>query len=122
MESGIELMEYHILALHQDQDVIEEALKRSLPRARRPRLSPAEVGVSTAIHNPSGVEQNEGLLSMDGDFEDEQPIGMVEVEHAFSTDSSLYFAEWLSPRSIAVSLWCSRSWALQLQSRLMQGH
>jgi len=95
-EAGIELMDHHILALHYDQGVIEEALKQSLPRARRPRLSPAEVSRNT-IHNAQHAsEQSEGLLSVGGGFEDDQLITMVEVERTFSTDSSLCFAEWSS--------------------------
>jgi len=94
-EAGIELMDHHILALNGDQGFIEEALKHSLPRARRPRLSPAEVCTGNASESSQRANgQGEGMLSMGGEFEDDQLTVMVEVERALCTDSSLCFAEW----------------------------
>lgn len=97
--AGFELLDHHILALRTDKELIEQALQ-SLPRKRRPRLSPACLGV----HEVSGKhqcppEQDDKLGGMEEDEneegEDEVEICIV-VEHAFSTDSSLGFAEWCS--------------------------
>jgi len=101
-------MDYHILALQQDMEMIEAALKQSMPRTRRPRLTPADVDLDAATGRGSsggGVAEPSGEQALQREAgeppaatheapREDHLTTCIEVEWAFSTDSSLPFAEW----------------------------
>jgi len=103
-DAGFELLDHHILALNTDTELIEQALQ-SLPRTQRPRLSAAHPGQVFEEQRccPGQEDELRGSNLRENDeceeeeeLESDSATPMVVVEHAFSTDSSLGFAEWRS--------------------------
>jgi len=106
-DAGYELLDHHILALNTDTELIEQALQ-SLPRTQRPRLSATHPGQVSEKQRCCPGQEDElrgSNLRENDEFEEEEEeeelesdsaTPMVVVEHAFSTDSSLGFAEWRS--------------------------
>jgi len=74
----LKLAGHHILALSSDRRGIEAAIK-SLPNNRRPKLK-VQHGSTNAVASQSSGKQPEA--------------DVLEVEHAFATDSSYGFPEW----------------------------
>eukprot|EP00413_Alexandrium_margalefii_P028772 CAMPEP_0204571766 /NCGR_PEP_ID=MMETSP0661-20131031/39073_1 /ASSEMBLY_ACC=CAM_ASM_000606 /TAXON_ID=109239 /ORGANISM="Alexandrium margalefi, Strain AMGDE01CS-322" /LENGTH=894 /DNA_ID=CAMNT_0051580053 /DNA_START=33 /DNA_END=2717 /DNA_ORIENTATION=- len=121
-QAGIELMDYHILALKSDMVLIERALQ-SLPRSRRPRLSTAERGADRAGGNHhDSTEQHEEAQGAAADSEDDGASSMIVLEHTFATDSSLGFQDWAPHEAMPELRWVDgdpEMWTLvQLQLRV----
>jgi len=87
-QSGIELMDSHVVALREDEEVIRQALK-SVRNKDRPRLS-LEHG-----SNDAEMEQPAGRMGDDDMAED---VDIVQV-YSLSTDSNLGFPEYLGAGS-----------------------
>merc|ERR1712187_1004379 len=83
-QAGFELLDHHILALREDKDIINEALK-ALPKKKRPGLS-AEHG--TSVEQGGNVDPK---YSMELEDMDDESCPAVVEESSFATDSSLFF-------------------------------
>ena len=94
--AGFDFCNHHILALSSDRDSIVEALE-SLPRRRQPRLSAhyQTKGAQPQSNDPAGASAEHGEpRELEEEFQNDEAVSMVVMEHGFRTDSSVGFPQW----------------------------